>query len=161
MVSLVTIVALAGTPAFAAACASLCMPVMDHGSSTATTETANHHDTHGSMNASEAPVTTVARDAQAAGHHHAVVRGNERPRSAFREGAVKVVTASDRSCCTSDDTVLTASVVAVRIDPGALLATAAVLATSFHSQIPLLSDPKSEPPVAQPSATRAPLVLRI
>lgn len=159
VVSLMMIVALAGTPAVAATCAALCTPAIAHSSSTGAADTADRHATHGTTSRAEAQANNT-RGAQAPGHHHSLAQEMERARNPPRVGAVELTGASDHSCCTSDDTVLTAAVAAVRADTRALLTTA-VLATPFHLLIPLRSEPKYSAPIAPPSPPRAPLVLRV
>lgn len=159
-VSLVMIVALAGTPAVAAACAALCMPATTHSGSTGLADKADRHAAHGATPA-VASQEKHESGAHAPGHQHLLATENEPPRDASDEGAGIVAAASDRSCCTSDDGVLTASLAAVRADPGAGLATTAALPTPFHSLIRLSSEPKYSPPIVQSSPMRIPLVLRV
>lgn len=157
-VGIAMIAALAGTPAAAAACAALCLPAI-HGSSMAMENEADPHAAHRSMLA-DGPHMGDERSAEAPLHHSSLANEHETSRS-VSGGAVEVAAVSDPHCCTSDDTVLTASVAAVRADAAALLATVAVFATPFHLLVPRRSEPRYSPPIAPPSSTRVPLVLRV
>jgi len=147
------IVALAATPA--AACAALCMPGKAHSEGRTTADATVRHDTHGSVRQSAKPASTDESPASASGHHHSLSQNGEPSQTPY-------VAASDRTCCTSADSAVRASLAASRADTGALLATAsAEIPTAFHSQISLRGEPGYSPPVAPPSPTRAPLVLRV
>ncbi|MFN2444356.1 MAG: hypothetical protein ABR606_02000 [Vicinamibacterales bacterium] len=160
-VSLAMIVALAGTPAVAAACAALCMPEVGQSSSMAMADTTHHHATHGSMPAAEAQATRDESGAQGAGQHHALAQESQQARSGSRAAAIEAAAASARTCCSSTDAVLRASAAAVRAHTGALVATASAVATPVHAQMSLRSQSGDSPPFVPPCPTRDPVVLRI
>ncbi len=163
-VSFVMVFALAGAPAVLVGCAALCMPGMTHGSSMEIAGTVDSHAAHGSMPLSHAAADEATTDknvTRASGHHSSLAQQSEQPRSALRAEAVASAIVSERNCCSSDDTVLTALVTAVRADTGTLLATTPVLATTFRSLRPLGSRAKFSLHIPPLTPIRALLVLRV
>lgn len=169
-ISLVMVVALAATPAFSAICAALCLPVIAHGTSTATADQADPHATHRQMQAAPANDELAARDA---GHRHTVAVAHEQPDPVSSHSSSAVIAATGRSCCTSHDTVLVkncctrdatnlaASVAASRAAAGVWLTIAPAALVPAHALIPVRSEAKYIQPVAATTALRAPLVLRV
>lgn len=141
VVGMALVAVVAGVPALAMTCAALCAPDTAHGQPTAAAEATAPSCGHpGSEPDAD---DRVAHDGQ--------------PASA----PARVMTASAHGCC-SDDTVLSASWVAGRVEAHAWTAAgAAGIVTAFRALAPECYEPIHSPPVSPQSPARAPLVLRV